>query len=57
MTITVAIRDIYGKRTIYPVSDAAKLFAGIAGTITLTSATIDAIKTLGYTVVVQMETL
>ena len=57
MTITVAIRDVYGKRTIYPVSDAAKLFASIAGTVTLTSATIDAIKTLGYTIVVQMETL
>jgi len=57
MTITVAIKDVYGKRTIYPVSDAAKLFARIAGTITLTTDTIDAIKTLGYNIVVQRETL
>ena len=57
MTITVAIKDVYGKRTIYPVSETAKLFARIAGTITLTPETIDAIKTLGYNIVVQQETI
>jgi len=56
-TITVSIKNVYGNRTIYPECDTAKLFAGIASTTSLTLHTIDAIKKLGYDVVVARETL
>jgi hypothetical protein len=52
MTITVSIKNVYGNRTIYPVSETAKLFASIAGTTTLTTHTVEAIKKLGYTIAV-----
>ncbi len=48
--ITVRITNVYGNQTIYPVCEKAKLFAGIAGTTTLTKATISQIKALGYEV-------
>jgi hypothetical protein len=57
MTITVSIKNVYGNRTIYPVSETAKLFASIAGTITLTQHTIDSIKKLGYNIIVKSETI
>jgi hypothetical protein len=57
MTITVSIKNVYGNRTIYPVSETAKLFASIAGTITLTQHTIDSIKKLGYNIIVKRETI
>jgi len=47
-SITVEIRDVYGNPTVYPMDEAARLFADIAGTTTLTSATIKRIKALGY---------
>lgn len=56
-TITVSIKNVYGNRTIYPECDTAKVFAGIASTTSLTLHTIDAIKKLGYDVVVARETL
>ena len=56
MKIQVAIESVYGTRRIYPACDAAKAFAAIAGTTTLTTAVIDQIKKLGYTVeVVQQQ--
>jgi hypothetical protein len=57
MTITVSIKNVYGNRTIYPVSETARLFASIAGTTTLTMHTIEAIKKLGYTIAVKSETI
>ena len=57
MTITVSIKNVYGNRTIYPACDTSNLFAGIAGTTTLTLHTIEAIKKLGYTIAVKGETL
>lgn len=53
MKITVRIKTVYGKETIYPVDDSAKLFARLTGTITLTREAIDLIKALGYTVTVE----
>lgn len=47
-TITVRHREVYGNVTIYPVCDAAKLFAAIAGTKTLTPPTLRLIAQLGY---------
>ena len=43
---------IYGNESIYPVNEAAKTFAQIAGTKTLKRDTIALAKTLGYTVTV-----
>lgn len=57
MNITIAIKSVYGNRTIYPVCSAAKVFAAIAGTKTLTQQSIGLIQSLGYTIVVQQETL
>ena len=47
-SITVEIRDVYGKPTVYPMDDAARTFADIAGTTTLTDMTLKRIKLLGY---------
>jgi len=55
--ITVRIANNFGTEAIYPVDDNAKLFAKLAGTRTLTRATIALIKQLGYTVNVETPTL
>jgi hypothetical protein len=55
--ITVRVRNIYGNKTVYPVCDKAKIFAQIAGHSTLTSATLDGIRRLGYLIEVQQETV
>ncbi len=46
--IEVIIEPQYGKWVYYPVCDSAKAFAAIAGTKTLTDATLVQIKLLGY---------
>ena len=46
--IKVSVTKVWGSVTIYPVCDAAKLFAGIAGTKTLTHKALVAIEALGY---------
>ena len=48
--ITVEVRSVYGRDTIYPVCDAAKAFASIAGTTTLTVSVLKQIIGLGYEV-------
>jgi hypothetical protein len=55
--ITVRIANNYGKRVVYPVCQCAHTFAELAGTATLTDRTISLIKSLGYTIDVQQETL
>jgi hypothetical protein len=57
MSITVRVKNIYGNKTVYPVCDKAKVFAQIAGHSTLTSATLDGIRRLGYLIEVQQETV
>ena len=57
MQITVTIREIYGIKTVYPVCITAKLFASIAGTKTLTLATLNKIEALGYSIMQQTEPL
>lgn len=49
-TITVEFKDVYGVRTCYPVCEAARTFARIAGTKTLTADTLRHVKDLGFTV-------
>lgn len=57
MEITVRIKDVYGIRTVYPVSADAKTLAAIAGTKTLQPNVIAAIKKLGYKITVETEEL
>ena len=57
MGITVRIANNYGNRVVYPVCQRAHTFAELAGTTTLTDRTISLIKSLGYTIDVQQETL
>lgn len=50
MEIKVTVRNVYGKPVVYPYCEKAKIFAEIAGTKTLSTGIIRAIKRLGYTV-------
>ena len=55
LLITVEVRSVYGRDTIYPVDDAAKAFASIAGTTTLTVPVLKQIIGLGYEVRYQLQ--
>ena len=57
MNITVRIKNVYGEDKVYPVCDAAKTFAELAGTTTLTARAVSLIKQLGYTINVEAQTL
>lgn len=54
--IEVEIKTVYGNQQIYPVNDAARAFAAIAGTKTLTAQAVQHIKTLGFSVHVKQTT-
>ena len=54
MQIKVTIREVYGIPTAYPSCTTARLFASIAGTKTLTLATLKKIEALGYTILQEM---
>ena len=55
--ITVRIKNVYGEEKIYPVCEKAKAFARIAGTKTLTRATIKEISDLGFHIDLEQQTL
>ena len=57
LQITVEIKDVYGKQVVYPVCPAAKAFAAIAATTTLTVNAIKGIKALGYAITVKQAEL
>ena len=57
MKIVVKKDKVFGNIVIYPICDNAKLFAEIAGTKTLTHATLTRIERLGYEITLQQETL
>jgi len=52
--IAVMVRDVYGRRTVYPVCWRAKIFAQIAGSKTLTPQVVSLIKDLGYLINVEV---
>lgn len=52
-TITVEVKHVYGVPTAYPLCPAAKVFASIAKTKTLTAADLHRIKSLGFEIVQQ----
>jgi hypothetical protein len=54
MEILVEVKSVYGKQLMYPVCDAAKLFASINGYKTLGPSVLADIKALGYTINVQI---
>ena len=56
-TIQVQIKNNYGNEAIYPVCDTGKIFLELTGTKTLSRHQIAIIKSLGYTVEVQQQTL
>jgi hypothetical protein len=56
-TILVKIKQVYGNKTVYPVSDNGKLILLLTGTSTFTPRHISTLKTLGYTFQVQADTL
>lgn len=55
MQVTVQIKSIYGVRQAYPVNEAAKTFAAIAGTKTLTAQDLRRIQSLGFEIVQRTE--
>ena len=61
MEITVRITESFGHRRVYPVCEKALLFAKIAGRTCLAqdddNSVLDAIKLLGFDVVVEAQTL
>ena len=46
--VGVNLKSVYGEVTAYPINDAAKLFADLAGTKTLTAYALKKIAALGY---------
>lgn len=57
MQITIEIKNQYGNERIFPACPTAAIFAGIAGTKTLTRDNLAAIKALGYEVRIKEQTL
>ena len=55
MKIVVEVREVYGNRTVYPVCEAARLFAALAGTKTLTHQAVSMIRQLGYTIEIKQK--
>lgn len=52
-SITVRVVSVYGKETVYPVSEGAKHFASLCGTKTLTPAALSHIKALGFSIKIE----
>lgn len=55
--VLVKIKNVYGNELIYPANDTAKIFADIAGQVTLTRETLKNIKDLGYEIEVVQKVL
>lgn len=51
LTITIQIKQVYGRDTIYPVCEKAQIFAAMVGQKTLTHANLCSIEALGYQIV------
>jgi len=56
MEITVEVKSQYGNEVIHPACDTSRLFAQLAGTVTLTAESRDIIKQLGYSIKVAAPT-
>ena len=56
-TITIEIKNNYGKQVFYPANAQAKTIANIAGTKTLSETVLSNCKTLGFEIVVKSPVL
>ena len=56
MEITVEVKSQYGNEVIHPACDTSRLFAQLAGTVTLTPEARSIIKQLGYSIKVDAPT-
>ena len=52
-TVLVRIENNYGASVAYPANENARLFAGIAGTLTMRPADLDRIRSLGFTIAIE----
>jgi hypothetical protein len=57
MSITVTIKSVYGQDRIYPVCDKAKALTKLTGNKTLSKADIETIKSIGFSVEIEPQTL
>lgn len=55
--LIIEIKNVYGKETIYPVNDAAHVFADLIGTKTLGRMKLALIQGLGYSIEIKGQTL
>lgn len=53
LKITIQIRQVYGRETIYPACPVSALLAELAGTTTLTNQALRTIRQLGYEIEVE----
>ena len=53
--IKIEVRNVYGVVKYYPMCERAKLFAGIAGTVTLTPQVLEKIRSLGFTITLKQQ--
>jgi hypothetical protein len=56
-TVTVRIANNYGQRAVYPACDTARKLADLIGTKTFTPRALEQIKSLGYAVAVEQQSL
>ena len=56
-TITVKIKNVYGQERIYPICQQAKTFIELTGKLTFDKFDIEKIKSLGFEIKVQTQTL
>ena len=57
LEIIIEIKDVYGVQKYYPACAVSQIFAGLAGTKTLTPENLQRIRHLGYKVRVKEQTL
>jgi hypothetical protein len=53
MLVLITVRNVYGKETIYPANETARIFTSIAGKKTLDHADLKSIQALGYEIKVE----
>lgn len=53
--IKIEVRNVYGVVKYYPMCERAKLFAGVAGTVTLTPQVLEKIRSLGFTITLKQQ--
>lgn len=55
--LTVRVTNVYGNRAVYPVCDLAKKLADLLGTKTFTDEAREKLANIGFTFVIQPQTL